>query len=57
MLAAFGKQHIDDLLRAVITEQLPQFLFMIGDAVIFDEADKIIGRIPRQRRFNEMRVA
>ena len=32
---AFRQQHVDDLLRTVITEQLAELLFMESDAILF----------------------
>ena len=42
---AFCEQHVDDLLGAVITEQLAELLFVKGNLMFGDKLDKIILRI------------
>ena len=44
-LFTFANQHIDDLLGAVITEELSQLLFMKGNLVAGDQLYEIILRI------------
>ena len=57
MSAAFSQQHVDDILGVVITEQLPQFLFMKGDAVALNKANEIIRAVTGEGRFGEMGIA
>jgi hypothetical protein len=52
----FPQQQVDDLLRTAITEQLSQFLFVIGDAVLFYQRDKVCGCVASECRLTEMRV-
>ena len=52
---AFLRQHVDDLLRRFLAEQLAQSLFVPGDPVPFDHLKKIARRISRQQ-VGEMRV-
>ena len=35
---AFVEQHLHDLLRRLVAEQLPEFLLVVGDAVAIDHA-------------------
>ena len=53
---AFFQQHVDDLLRRSVTEQLAQSLFVPGDPMAFDHVEEIARRVSRQRGFGEMRV-
>jgi hypothetical protein len=39
---AFGLQHVDDLLRTVVAEQLAQRLFVMRDAVAVDQRDEML---------------
>jgi hypothetical protein len=39
---AFGLQHVDDLLRTVVAEQLAQRLFVVRDAVAVDQRDEML---------------
>ena len=55
-LLALGHQHIDNLLRGVVAEQLSQRLFMPRDAVLTHQVDKIPLGVARQRRFTKMTV-
>ncbi|SAF20633.1 Uncharacterised protein [Enterobacter cloacae] len=55
-LFALGHQHIDNLLRGVVAEQLAQRLLMPRDAVLTDKIDKIPLGVTRQRRFAKMTV-
>ncbi len=55
-LLALGHQHIDNLLRGVVAEQLPQRLLMPRDTVLTHKIDKIPLGITRQRRFTKMAV-
>src|SRR5512142_1245658 len=49
-------QHVQNVLRRTVAEQLPQRLLVIWDTVFRDERDKLHRRIPRQRRLTEMRI-
>ena len=46
---ALRRQHVDNLLRAPVAEELSERLLVIGDAVALDERDEIRRRIARQR--------
>ncbi len=52
----FGQQHGDDLFCRAVAEQLPQRLFVPGDAVAIDQVDEIPLGVACQRRFGEMRI-
>jgi hypothetical protein len=39
-----------------VAEQLPQRLFVPGDAVALDQREKVLRRVAAQRRLGEMRV-
>ena len=54
--AAFVGEHLDDQLRRLVAEQLPQLFLVISDAVALDQRDKIPLRVARQRGFTEVRV-
>ena len=41
-IGAFAQQHVDHVLRIIIAEQLSQLLFMIGDAVLFNQCNEIM---------------
>ena len=45
-----GQQHADDVLGAVVAEELAERLFVPGDAVLFDQRDEVVRRVARQRR-------
>ncbi len=49
-------QHGDNLFRRGIAKQLSQRLFVVSDAMPFDQRDEIPLCIPAQRRYTEMRV-
>ncbi|SAI94898.1 Uncharacterised protein [Enterobacter cloacae] len=55
-ILALGHQHIDNLLRGVVAEQLPQRLLMPRDTVFTHQLDKIPLGVARQRRFAKMTV-
>lgn len=54
--AAFGFQHICDVLRASIAEELAEGLLVIRDAMLFDEGDEIGRGVAGERGFREVRV-
>jgi hypothetical protein len=45
---AFALEHADNVGGGAVAEELPERLFVVWDAVAFDEADEILGRIARQ---------
>ncbi len=51
-----GQQHVDDLARRAIAEQLAQGLFMPVDAVALHQGDEIRSAIAAERRNAEMRI-
>ncbi len=55
-LATFGFQHICDVLRASIAEELAEGLLVIRDAMLFDEGDEIGRGVAGERGFREVRV-
>ena len=44
-IAAFGFEHGQDVLCGAIAEELAKLLFVVADAVLFDERDEIGGRV------------
>src|SRR5258706_4278752 len=56
-LLALGDEHVDDPLRAVVAEELPEHLLVIRDAVALHERDEVARRVARQRRAAEIRIA
>ena len=52
-----GHQHVDDLARGAVAEQLAEGLLVIGDAVALDQRDEIRLRVAAQRRDAEARIA
>ena len=55
-LLAFKNQHINDILRRIIAEQLAKLFFVIGNFVTVNKRDEIMLVILPKRRFAEMRV-
>jgi len=55
-LVALRLQHRDDLLGRSVAEQLPERLFVPGDAIGFDQSEEILRGVAAQRRFGEMRI-
>ena len=55
-ICTFAQQHRDDLLRAIIAKQLPQFLFVKGDAVFLHERDEILWCKARERRLRKIGI-
>ena len=56
-LMAFRFEHTDDLLRRAIAEKLSQSLFVICDAVLFNQSNEICRGVSRERRFGEVRIS
>ena len=53
---AFFHEHFDNLARGSVTEQLTKRFFMKGDTIAAHQFDKILRRVPSQRRLGKMRV-
>ena len=53
----FVQQHLHDLLRAAIAEQLAQRLFVPGDLVLLHQIEEIAGSVAAERVLGEMAVA
>ena len=53
---ALVHQHVDDLARRAVAEQLAERLFVPGDAMAVDQVDEILRRVAAQRRHGEMAV-
>jgi len=54
---ALGAEHVDDLLRGIVTEQLSPVTFVIGNPMTLHKIDKIARRVARQGRADEVRIA
>lgn len=55
-LLAFGAEQGDNVLRGMVTKQLPVSFFVVGDVMLFNQGNKIMLRIARQCRFAEMGI-
>lgn len=55
-LRALIAQHRHDLPSRAVAEQLPQRLFVPGDAVAIDQSDEVLRPVAAQGRLGEMRV-
>jgi hypothetical protein len=55
-IAAFGFQHIRDVLRGAVAEELAELLFVVANAVLFDERDEIGGGTAGEGGFREVFV-
>ena len=49
-------EHVDDLARRAVAEQLAQRLFVPCDAMRLDKVQKVARRVAAKRRFHEMRI-
>ncbi|MNH22862.1 hypothetical protein D3C79_827340 [compost metagenome] len=54
---ALGEQHLDDLLGALVAEQLAKRLLVVVDPVPVHQIDEILLGVARQRRLAEVGVA
>ena len=54
--AAFGLQHRDDLLGAVVAEKLPLVLLVEGDAMALHQFDEVGRRVARECGARELRI-
>ena len=50
------QQHVDDLVRRAVAEQLAERLLVLGDAVALDQRDEVALRVAAQRRDAEVRI-
>ena len=53
---AFDLEHVDDLRRTVVAEQLTERLFVIRDAVFFHQLDEILRGVAGEGGAAEMRI-
>ncbi len=53
---AFREQHLDDLARAEIAEELPELFLVERDPMLFDQRDEILRRVARQGRGAKARI-
>ena len=53
---AFGFEHVHDLARGMVAEELAEIFLMEGNAVFFDQGDEIRRRVARQGRLCEVRI-
>src|SRR5258708_3850864 len=54
--AALRFQQVDDVLSGAVAKELSERLFVIGNAMLFDERDEIRRRVACQRRLGEVFV-
>src|SRR5579872_767689 len=54
--AAFGQQHIQNVMRRTIAEQLSQRFLVISDGMLLHQCEEIGRRITGQRRLGKMRI-
>lgn len=55
-IAALRLQHIRDVLRGAVAEELAESFLVVGNAMLFHEGDKIGGREPGEGGFGEVLV-
>ena len=55
-VVALPAQETDDVLRGVIAEELTMLALVVGDAVLFQEGQEILGRVAGEGRLAEARV-
>ncbi len=53
---ALALQHRHDLFRRTVAKQLPEGFFVVGDAVLLDQRNKVPLRVATQRRYAKRRV-
>jgi hypothetical protein len=44
-VAALAEEHVYDLAGGAVAEELAELLFVVGDAVGFDEVDEVLGGV------------
>jgi hypothetical protein len=54
--AAFRFEHICNVFRGAIAEELPERFLVVGDAMLLNECDEICGRVAGQGGFREVFV-
>jgi hypothetical protein len=54
--AAFGFEHGGDVGGGVIAEELAKSFFVVGDAMFFEEGEKVGGSVAREGGFCEVRI-
>ena len=54
--AAFCFEHVENVARGAIAEELSQSFFVIGNAVFLDQRDEICGSVAGQRGLGKMRI-
>ena len=54
---AFREEHLDDLARACIAEELAELFLVKGDAVFLDQRDEILRRVAGEGRGAKARIA
>ena len=55
-LMTFLQEHVDDLARRATTKELSELFLVEIDLVLPDKPGEILRRVPRERRFTEMRI-
>lgn len=53
---ALAHEHVDDLLRGAVAEELAQGFLVPGDAVAFDETDEVGGRVTGESGLGEVGI-
>jgi hypothetical protein len=53
---ALGEEHIDDLLRRAIAEELAEGFLVVADAMALNESDEISRRVAGERGFRKVGV-
>jgi hypothetical protein len=53
---AFAFEQIGDFRGRIVAEELAESFFVVGDAMLLDERDKIRGSVARQGGFGEMGI-
>src|ERR1700749_4626907 len=55
-LLALAFEHVHDIVRGTVTEQMAEFLLMERHVVSTEQTQKILRRITSQRRFDEVGI-
>ena len=52
----FLQEHGDNTLRTAVAKQLTTLFLVIGNTVLLDERDEVVGRVTGQRRFAKVGI-
>jgi len=55
-IAAFGEEHVEDLLSGTVAEELAEGFLVPGDAVVFDEGEEVLRGVAGEGGFGEVGI-